>query len=511
MSQTILLVDAFSIAFRAFYSYPPNLTLDDGTPANAVYGFLTLILKSIDTFEPDYVCVCFDRKEPTFRHEMYSDYKGHRTPPPDEFIAQIPYFRTILDESKIAHLDCAGFEADDIIGTLSVQATEKELKTLIMTGDHDALQLVNEHVSVIMNKKGVSDWVEYTPEKVFERYDFYPNTIVDYKALKGDPSDNIPGVKGVGDKTATTLLKEHGSLTGIYENLEAISSKSVQKKLNDNKENAYLSQKLATINCDVPVQFLKEDMAFETQWNHLKGVFQKYKFNSLISKYKSKFTQDDGLTQPIIKPNLKSTLPVKGLYQLIESVDVLDLILPIMKKGFAIDLETTDLHVHNAQIVGVAFAVSERKAFYIPLNESVQIPSTDANVADLPMFSSETKETNSYKISPLLERLIPLLEDPSIPKYTHNGKYEIQVLKNYGIQLKGIAFDTLIAAYLLYPGERLGLKDLVEKHFDFKMTQFEDLLSEKSEWNSFLDVPLNKALSVCRSRCRFYISINGII
>ena len=189
-------------------------------------------------------------------------------------MAQIPYFRQVLDELGISWVDSVGYEADDIIGTLSVQATSDAISTIIMTGDHDALQLVNESVSVIMNKKGVSDFIRYTPELVTDKYSFGPDKIVDFKALKGDASDNIPGVKGVGDKTATKLLLEYNDLEGIYSQLDSISSKSVQNKLSSSKEDAFLSRELATINCEVPLNRTIQECQFLPNWDLITTVLK---------------------------------------------------------------------------------------------------------------------------------------------------------------------------------------------------------------------------------------------
>lgn len=514
MSKTLFLIDAFSIAYRSFYAYPLHLTDDEGKPINAVYGFVSLIFKAIDMIKPDYVCVCFDTKEPTFRHELFGDYKGHRPAPPEEFVVQIPYFRQVLDDLAIPWIDSPGYEADDLFGTMSVEGTKHNLRTVIMTGDHDALQLVNDSVTVIMNKKGVSDFVYYTPEAVEERYSFGPDTIVDFKALKGDSSDNIPGVKGIGDKTATKLLSDFSNLDGIYKNLDHISSKSVRSKLENDKELAYVSKLLATIKCDVPIDYDWQQFIYSPDWTVIKSVFLRYKFNSLLSKYQSQFDsseipqssqaelQDEqtDLVEGQDATNSLETidLPVQGMYQLIETVEQLNLLLPIMKHGFAIDLETTGLSPHSAQIVGIALAMSERKAYYIPLNDYL----TDTLESTLPMFDSVDAEP-LLAMNPFLEFLKPLLEDESIPKYTHNGKYEYQLFRRYDITCRGLTFDTLIAAYLLYPGQRLGLKELVNEHFGFEMQTFESLVSKSAPYQRFEDVPVNKALAYAAADADF--------
>ncbi|NQY74808.1 MAG: DNA polymerase I, partial [Candidatus Margulisbacteria bacterium] len=222
MSKSFMVIDGYSLAYRAFFALPTTMTLPDGKPINAVFGFLSLLLKGLDAFDPDYVCVCFDLKEPTFRHKTYKEYKAHRPPAPPEFISQIPLLHEVLETLSITALTMKGFEADDIMGTLAKQSEEKNINCLLVTGDHDAFQLVSKTTSVVMNKKGVSDLFVYTPQEVEEKYQLRIDQVVDMKALKGDASDNIPGVRGVGEKTAVKLLQEYDTLEGIYNHIDDI-------------------------------------------------------------------------------------------------------------------------------------------------------------------------------------------------------------------------------------------------------------------------------------------------
>lgn len=496
----ILLIDAFSLMFRSFYAFPPNLTLKDGTPINGVYGFITLLFKALEQYNPDYLCVCFDRKEPNFRMKIYDQYKAHRPPPPDEFKVQVPHLLEILDKLNIIKKDCPSYEADDIIGTLTKLADNNKIDSLIMTGDHDAFQLVSNHTSVIMNKKGDPNLFTYTPEEIQKRFDLTVSQMIDFKALKGDPSDNIPGVKGVGEKTATNLLKEYNDLDGIYKNLENIKSNSVKTKLETDKKMAYTSQKLVTIERNVPIDIDFEEFHYNPNWEQILEVFKEYDFETLYRRYLTK-------TDPNIGEDQSSqTQKPDGTYQAITDKTSLKHLLPLMKKGFAIDLETTGKEALEAQIVGIAIAITEKKAYYIPLNDYV----TQVQETTLSLFDTGENQASPFKSNPFLDILKPILEDETIPKYTQNGKYEIEVFHNYNIALKGITFDTMIAAFLLYPLENIGLKALTERHLNIAMTHYEDVAGKGKSAIPFQDVPIEEATNYAAADADFTLRLTNL-
>ncbi len=472
----VFLIDGFSLLYRAYYGYPPNLTTPTGVPINAVYGFVTLMLNAIEQFQPKYFAICMDRKEPTYRHNIFPEYKANRSAPDDEFLIQIPEFKRIISAFDIPLFELAGYESDDLLGALSKLFTEKKLMTFIMSGDLDLLQLVNEHTHIITNKKGVSNYVVYNQDSVFERFELMPSQIIDFKALKGDASDNIPGVKGVGDKTATKLLLDFSSLDGIYENIDKIKSKSVVNKLVDNQEMAFLSKQLVTIDCAAPVELNLDDLLFNPDWLKVKDIFVDYQFKRLISRIND-FADD------VVKENApdQSGLPIffETSFTLIESVDQLNVLIPLLKKGFAFDLETTSLDPQDAEIVAISLSASEGISFVIDCR--MQNASND-------LFNM----SSSRSIHPLLALIIPLFEDQSIPKILHNAKYEFQVLHYYNIHLKGISFDTMIAAYVLDSSKSVGLKSLSKQYFNYEMKTFESLMAD---YDTILDVPKNDLLT----------------
>ena len=226
----LLIIDGYSLAFRAYYAYPPSLTLADGFMVNAIYGFLTMFFSAIEQFKPTHLMICFDRKEPTFRHEQYKEYKAHRPPAPEEFVLQMQRLKQALTDFGIQYVEKPGFEADDLMGTFATNFANDCDNIYLFTGDHDAFQLVTDTVNVIMPKKGVSEFMIYKPSDVFDRYQVTPAQMVDFKALKGDTSDNIPGVKGVGDKTAAKLINEFNTVAAIYDNLDRVSNVKLKEK-----------------------------------------------------------------------------------------------------------------------------------------------------------------------------------------------------------------------------------------------------------------------------------------
>lgn len=284
--RKLLLIDANSLIHRSFHALPP-LTTPKGEPINAVYGLSSILLKILRDHQPDYVAAAFDRPEPTFRDEMFEDYKAHRPPTADELISQLQKAHETFGKFGIKVFDKPGYEADDIVGTLAEKfKDEPDIKVIIFSGDKDNLQLIDDdRVVVELLKTGVSKTVTYNEALFLQDYGFSPKQLVDYKALVGDASDNIPGVTGIGPKGATELIKEFASIEGIYDNLELIARKSLKEKLEKNKESAFLSKKLATIKRDVPLELLLADLEQKPlDRESLKNYFSELGFKSLIER-----------------------------------------------------------------------------------------------------------------------------------------------------------------------------------------------------------------------------------
>jgi len=406
----LLIIDGYSLAFRAYYAYPPTLKLENGLVVNAVFGFIALLFKAIEDLTPQGVLICFDRKEPTFRHVQFEAYKAQRSPTPEDFIVQMSHLRMALDQMGFVCIEKPGFEADDLIGTIAVRASALGWEVRILTGDHDALQLVDETVHVVMSKK--SEMIIYDQAKVIETYSFGPRQIVDYKALRGDTSDNIPGVKGIGEKTATTLIMTYQNLDGIYAHLDEIMPAGVQQKLRDGKEQAYLSQYLATIDTAVEIAITSDEWQFRPNWVAIIEVFKAYAFKSLVQKYQKKIGIQEVL---IITPEM----PVART-----DFEVFKSTISSLNAGFSL------WYTQDAMQVGIA------------CKDQVWT-----------LFASEA----------LWDSLRPLLEAASISKFVFDGKTLGLALARMGIVLSGIREDVLLAGYLLNPGKIPTWGELMER------------------------------------------------
>lgn len=278
--NNLILIDGNSLINRAYYATPP-LSSKDGRPTNAVYAFVNMLVKLISEVKPEYILVAFDRKEPTFRHKMYADYKGTRKPMPDDLRPQVELLKTVLDEMKISRYECAGIEADDILGASS---RKFPVNSIIVTGDKDSFQLVGERTSVYFTKRGISDVEIYDNDNFTDKTGLIPKQIIDLKSLMGDSSDNIPGVSGVGEKTALNLVKTYGSLENLYANVETLTGK-LKERIETSKDVAFLSKTLATIDTSVEIPLTLEDLKFDFPFSmSVKELFSELDFKNLIKR-----------------------------------------------------------------------------------------------------------------------------------------------------------------------------------------------------------------------------------
>ncbi len=482
-TQKFLIIDANSLIHRAYHALPP-LTTKDGRLVNAVYGFISIFLKVLREHKPDYLAVCFDVAGKTFRDDIYSEYKAGREEKPDEFYAQFDLIREFLETYNVAMFEKEGYEADDIIGTLAgydckLQIANCKLKKIILSGDKDMLQLVNNDTEVELTKRGVSDTATYTRHSVREEFGFDPEYITDYKGLRGDSSDNIPGVKGVGEKTATELITEFGSLENIYETVKKESGKikpGTLKKLIEHEKSAFMSKKLATIKRDVKLRYTKDDIINESpNYDAVVNFMQELGFKSLLNKIPKPETESLFEQQTI--DNLKNRIQEKtrpknitnNNYVLVDSDEKFKDFLKDLKKQkeFAIDTETTSVNVIDAELLGMSFSWKAGAGYYLSIFNSP--------------FS-------------IFNELRPILENPNIKKIGHNIKYDYQVLKQAGINLNGISFDSMIAAYLINPGSRgYSLDALAFSEFGHQMIPISSLIGEKKNAQiSMKGVPIEK-------------------
>jgi DNA polymerase I len=466
-TKKFIIVDGNAIVHRSFHALPP-MTSKNGQMVNAVYGFITTLFKAIKEFKPEYLAVTFDRKEKTFRHEVYKDYKANREKQVDELYDQIPIIQEVLKVLNVKIYDKAGFEADDLIGTLCEhnQVDRDDVKSIIVTGDMDALQLVDDNTSVYTLRKGMSDTVIYDEAGVKEKYQgLGPDQLIDYKGLRGDPSDNIPGVPGVGEKTAIGLIKEFGSMEEMYKKVEAKVYENIKVTpriyglLIDNKEQAILSKELATIVRDVKMDFKLEDAKVQGyDKDEVFKLFQELEFKSLLNRLPELDGAERG-SQNAEPRSGKESKEDDHNYKYIQSDKEFDEFLSELMKQeqFVFDTETTGLNVFQDKLLGISFCWKDGEAYYLDAKKE------------------------------FVEKLKPVFADEKIKKIAHNMKFDVKFLMMNGIEVQGIYFDTMIASYLLNPGTRTHkLDDITFREFGFQMTKLVDI-AEKKQGQLFMD------------------------
>ena len=466
----LLLLDGNALVHRAFHALPPLTVSRTGEVVNAVRGFASTLLKLLREVQPDYWAVAFDRHAPTFRHQQYEDYKAHRPPTPPELISQIERVHQLAEAMGLPAFEMDGYEADDILGSLSRQAKQHHIDTLIATGDNDMLQVVAPSISVMVPRKGFSDTVIYDEDKVKERYGLAPNQLIDLKALMGDASDNIKGVRGIGEKTAAKLLSQFCTLEEIYDRIEEVTPERVKNLLAEGKEQAFINKELVTIMQDTPVELDPEKcrvQLFDRQ--KVMDLFQELEFVGLLGQ----LPEDNGAAGGAAA----AVADVKEVdYKITSSIQALEELVAALKSAgeFAFDLETTGTNAMKADIVGLSFSHTAGEACYIPVGHQGL-----SAISQLPLPD-------------VLERIRPLMQDGGIAKVAQNGKYDMTILARNGVQTQNLAFDTMIAAHLA--GEKsLGLKALAFNKMGIEMTPITDLIGSGAKQLSMAQVSIEDA------------------
>ncbi len=414
----IVILDGNSLLYRAFYAIP-ELTTKEGIHTNGVYGFLNMFFKIKQEINPDYIITAFDKSKKTFRHDEYEDYKAGRKKTPPELVMQFPIIRDALNKMGINIFEIDGYEADDLIGTISLMGEEKDMEVYVVTGDKDALQLASDNVKVVINKKGITETEIYDKNRFIEEFGVTPTQYIDVKGLMGDKSDNIPGVPGIGDKTAFKLIKEYGSVEGVLENIPSISGKKLKESLMEYSEQAILSKRLSTIVRHVPIDISEEDLMVKGTFNYrqVKELFLKLQFKSLLDKIDREYAEE-------IAENKEESKLVE--YTSINTIEDFEKIISTIKDNLFIKIYTNGDHTFSGiSIVKIGINI-DGKVFLIDFNEITK--------------NSEVK---------FIELLKRILENKEISKITHEAKQAYTCLYKLGIDLNTVQFDCEIAAYLL--------------------------------------------------------------
>ncbi|MDY6952482.1 MAG: DNA polymerase I [Thermodesulfobacteriota bacterium] len=456
--KAIYLVDGSGYIHRAYHAVR-HLSTSKGLPTNATFGFTNMLLKLLDDHHPDYVAMVFDTKGPTFRHHLYDAYKANRPPMAEDLVEQIPYIKEVVDGMNIAALELAGYEADDIIGTLALAAEKKGFRVIMVTGDKDFKQLVSPQTSIWDPMKDRT--IDYQGLK--KAFGLEPSQWIDVMALAGDTSDNIPGVPGIGEKTALGLIRTFGSMDALFQDLEKVTKKKLRENLTQYQDQALLSRRLVAIDREVPLSAkISTFKVLGPDKEKLARLFKTLEFRKLQEAFP-----------------LKADLSNKGYRAIMDDKALKGLILDLKKaKAFALDLETTAINPMEAAIVGISFACRPDEAAYIPLGHR--------------------DEGGGKQLAPaeVLAQLKPLLEDPRLAKVGQNIKYDWIVLKRAGIALKGVIFDTMVASYLLNPTLRAhNLEAIASEHLDHKMITYEEVTGSKDGKGGFEAVPIADAVT----------------
>jgi DNA polymerase I len=579
--KKLMLIDGHAMIHRAYHAVPETLATKKGEVINAIFGFTSLLIKALNEIKPDYIAVAFDLPTPTFRHLQFAPYKAQRPTLPENMRPQFGRIREVTEAFGIPIYEKDGFEADDVLGTLARQATEQGVDTIILTGDMDTLQLVNEHVMVMVAKKGITDVTEYNVEEVKQRFGVEPAHVPDYKGLVGDTSDNIPGVKGVGEKTAKKLLATYnGDIEQIFAHIDELVPKE-QRLLRGKEAEARQSKYLATIVCDVPVQLDLEDCCVgQVNQERTIALFRELEFRTLIDRIpgmsgaRETGTEKETSSEAVeeLDEDLRTASPL-GVVQIMEPpqppdreevdmasetvqerhtarqavaiknaadvesgptqlslFEVPESVVEVVHKlrlptvgqsgtaetpllfmdkedaqktstmivntsellrvlvnslrgagAFAMDTESTSEDPWQAELVGLSFAMAAGEAYYIPVGHiQTLLDGQDASA--------------QLALNEVLDALKPIFEDPGLGKYMHNAKYDMLLLARQKINVRGLAFDTMLAAYLTDPGRRgLGLKDQVFQRLGHLMTPISELIGTGSKAITMAQVPVRLA------------------
>lgn len=466
-SPTLYLIDGSSYIFRAYFAIR-HLSTSTGFPTNAIYGFTSMLFKFIKDYKPEYLGVVFDSKSRTFRNDIYPLYKANRDVPPDDLVPQFERIFEVVKAFSIPLVQMEGFEADDLMGTIAKENEKKGVQVVLVTGDKDFCQLVSNKITLLDTMKNKSTDIE----EVISKFGVAPSKVIDLLALAGDAVDNIPGVKGIGDKTASKLIKKFGSMEKIYEHINEVGGKQ-EKLLKESKENAFMSKELVTIKTDIDTKadYMKfEYKGFNNQ--ELAEIFDELEFKNLKRELNVPNGEADGRVDSL---NSNSIIKYSN-YKLVFSEKQLDKVIDEIRsaKEISLDLETTSHMPMFAKIVGIALSPSVNSGFYVPIGHKC--------------------DENQLSIDLVIDKIRTFIEDENIKKIGQNLKYELIVLNSYGLKLRGIYFDTIIAAHLLDSSRNnYKLDELSRDYLGHIPISYKDVTTKGKSKLNFSEVDLDSA------------------
>ena len=492
--KTLFLIDGSAIFYRAYFAFIRNPLINSkGENTSATYGFVNSLLKIIREEKPDYMAVAFDTKAPTFRHKMYDKYKSTRAKMPDELVIQLPRIREATVVLELEAVELEGYEADDIIGTLARRAEKKGMNVWIVSGDKDMFQLVSDRVKIYNPGRASQAAEKLDADGVEGKFGVRPERVIDMLALMGDSSDNVPGIPGIGPKTAKTLLEQFGSLDKVLESADRIKAKGTRAKVTENMESAHLSRELVTIKTDVPVDVDLEALKRrEIDFGKAKKMFMEMEFVGLLDQLAKQTGELDLMAG--VGEGEQAVSGARVDYTCIDTIEKLQQVLEELSrvKEVAVDTETTSLDSLEADLVGISLCGKAGKACYLPLGH-------DDRDRNLPR-----KEA--------LKLIKKLFTDKNIQKFGQNIKYDLEVLHRAGLEIEPVSFDTMLASYVINPsGRQHGLNSLAFEHFNYRMQPISDLIGSGKKQRSFATVEVEKAVFYAAEDADYTYRLRGVL
>ncbi len=486
--EKLFLLDGTALAYRAYYAFIGRpLVTSGGMNVSAIYGFTNSLIKILEEEKPDYIAVVFDSSQPTFRHEMHKEYKATREKMPEDMSVQIQKLKGVIEAFNIPMLEVPGYEADDVMGTLAKIAESKGVETYLVTGDKDFLQLVSPMIKIYRPTKGLADVEIVDENKVVEEWGVKPEQIVEVLGLMGDKVDNVPGIPGIGEKTAVQLIKEFGSIENLVKNVNRVPTQKIKENIKQYAHQAFLSKALVTIKTDVPLDIdIYSLKAKEPNREKLAELFYELEFKSLIKKL--------GLTSAVreveeVKEEKRKPIKFESIktrphqYHIIWKVEELAELAEKLKTSnlISFDTESTGVNPLEAELIGMSFAVKPGEAFYAPV--SVEIKSENS------LFESGVrKKTQGIELETVLKYVKPILENPGIKKCGQNLKYDILLMAKYGVWIEGVNFDTMVAGYILNPESSHTLEVLAKEYLKYQVIPISSLIGEGRTQRKMIDI-----------------------
>ncbi len=494
---TLYLIDGMALAYRSYYAFIRNPLLNSkGENTSSVFGFVNYLNKILEEKKPDFIAVVFDTIQPTFRHKAYPEYKANRLKMPEDMSAMMEKLKEVVRAFNVPVLELPGFEADDVMGTLAKRAEKEKVDTFLVTSDKDFMQLVSSSVKIYRPGKGGNDDEVVDESGVMEKFGVPPDQVIEILGLTGDQSDNVPGVPGVGPKTAEPLVQKYGTIENLLSHLDEIPQKGLREKLTANKELALLSKKLVTIEINAPVLIdFHQLKAAERNTGALLALYNELEFRNLARRLKE---EESDLTEEMAAPSQPASINNIGTssheYIIVDSeAKYLRLMSELRKsKEFVFDTETTSTDALQATIVGISFCFESNKAYYLPV-----IPTEEANTSDGTLFAepadSKTKpKGKGFNLQRVIKDIKPVFEDSQIRKYGQNVKYDMLALSRKGIWTRGVGFDTMIASYVLRSEGQHNLDVLAMEHLNYKMVSFDELTGIGKERKDIREIPASE-------------------